>query len=97
MSCFVRSAGCTTTLVGFAPPQSGGFGNREVNHMGIRVRDSIDGESRCMRNCEVVGPAVGFRQEHGFPLLRKATRRKMGDAVNAFGGSLEFPSLYEAG
>ena len=79
------------------PPQSGGFRDREVNQMGVRIRDSIHGKSRCMRNGQVVGPAVGFGPKHGFPVLRKPTWRKMRNAVNASGCSFEPPSLYEAG
>ncbi len=51
------------------PPQSGGFRDGEVNQMGVCIRDSIHGKSRCMGNGQVVGPAARFGPKHGFPVL----------------------------
>jgi len=60
-------------------PQPGGLRNREVNGAWVRIGDSVDDESCCTRQGDVVRPAVRPGPQDRFPVLREPSRREVRD------------------
>jgi len=72
-------------------------GHREMDRCRTCVGNPLNRERGSVRDGDGFGAAIGFGPEHGFPVLRELSLRKMRNPVHAARDALDAPALDEPG